>query len=657
MSLLDPPVRISPRITSVVPALVAGVSSTSHPTILGIASPLSLVSLYLNGTIVGTTFADAAGMWSVALPAQLNGSVNLVARSVPASNVVTMTINDPKQPLQNAAGTPAVFDMDNESGLFYTNSTVYADQSSLLGAIGATVSGVTASFGGYVNPQAKNVIVNGTFYTDTSSWSNINGVTSSIISGEAVIDYTPAATGAFTQTITGYSGRAFAFTSTSRRGTNTGNSPSVVGTLSNAALGGNLVGIPAVTATNVTGTFYMASASGAGMFVGMRGNTGGGTAILDNVSGIEAMPCPGWGTFATTSGVSAPAFSVVVDAVAPNTLPASGLVKVIWQGDVNTTHDILRIHWASDGSIHLYGTTNSSSLVVDLNLGNVAPGARFKVAIGASAGVNADPTTGYAGSLNGKNAPNVFASNLVMVGVSHMRIGTGGGQAGTAVWDGTFNRVAVIPGRQQNDWLEFNATLAGATPRWFAGDSYIGGAGGVILPDLYETAVNKITYNTGVGGSTFAKIRDDIIARPYLRNLPLIIWDGSNNGMIDVATQIAIAQQIWDWKADSRILFIPSIAVPNPATASGPAINPNGTYMRQYRDALISTFGASHVYDPVPIIQGLSTGSADDLNDIASGVIPRSTLLTQNNAEVHLSTAAMTAVAQHSMFQAKIAAL
>jgi hypothetical protein len=236
-----------------------------------------------------------------------------------------------------------------------------------------------------------------------------------------------------------------------------------------------------------------------------------------------------------------------------------------------------------------------------------------------------------------------------------MRIGQDVG--GTSVWDGSFNRVAVVRGRQSNDWLEYRAALPTATPRLFAGDSYIGGAGGAILPDLYETATNQVTLNIGVGGSTFQQQLGFITSRPYLRGLPLIIWDGSNNGMVDIASQMAIAQQIWDWKSDGRILFLPSIAVPNPGQASSSTPNSNAAYLKQYRDALISAFGATHVYDPVPVLQALSTGSTDDNNDVAAGLIPRSAMLTQNNGEVHLSVAAMTAIAQHSTFQAKIAAL
>jgi len=657
MGLLDPPtVNVVPKITGVSPALVDGVSLSSHPTILGTATPLSLISLYLNGALVASAFSDSDGNWAISLPAQLNGTVNLVARAAPASSLFPVIINDPKQPLQNAAGLPAVFDMDNEGGLYFTNGTPYADAASLIGALTNGVqNGSLFSCGGYLNPALKNIVTNGAFDIDVANWNVYNGASISWSAGEALVD--TVGSGAVSQTIVGYPGRTFAFTAKSRRGTNTGNSPSIGGTLSNPQIGGNAVGLAAVTASDVVGTFYMSSLSGAAMYVGMRGNTGLGTAYMDDWSGIEAQPLPGWAGFATAPGSSAPAFSVVIDAISPASLPTSGNIKVLWQGDNNGTHDFIRIHWASDGTVHLYCLGNNASVVCDLNLGTLAVNTRFKVSVAAAQGFNGDATSGYAGSLNGKNSVGLFASNVSMLSPSHMRIGSNA--AGASVWDGTYKRVSVVQGRQQNDWLEYQATPASslASAVLFGGDSYIGGASGVVLPDLYETATGRTVYNIGVGGSTLLNQRDNTISRGYLRKLPFVHWDGSNNGMVDITSQVAIAQQIWDWKADGRILFLPSIAVPNPGVASSAVTNSNGTYLRQYRDALIDTFGAAHVYDPVPIIQTLSTGSADDLNDIASGVIPRSALITQNNAEVHLGLAAMTAIAQHSAFQAKVAAL
>jgi hypothetical protein len=635
--------------------LVGGVSTTSHPTITGVATPLSLVSLYLNGVVVGTAFADATGAWTVALPAQLNGSINLIARSAPASSATALVINDPKQPLQNAAGATATFDMDLERGLFYTNNTPYADQASLIGAVGGTLSGVTAVMGGYQGAAPINLVTNGTFDTATTGWNAVGsgpgGI--AIVSGEMQLTFNVTGDG-FSQTIAAYPGRAFAFTGTGRRGTNGNNSPFICATTQNAGFGGNNTLGPAVVATNTTATIYLSSLSGTAMYVGVKCSSGGGTTFWDNFSLVEAMPFQGWSSFASAPGSAPTSFSVLIDAVTPSALPTAGQVKVIWQADTNTQRDRVRLHWAADGTVHFIATGNNGQ-ILDYTLGTVAINTRFRVTMAASVGTNGDATSGYAASLNGQNSQALFNSSTPMVGVSHMRIGQDIG--GTSVWDGTFNRVATVSGRQQVDWLEFYSALPAATPRLFAGDSYIGGAGGVILPDLYETATSQITLNIGVGGSTFQNQRDNILARSYLRKLPTVIWDGSNNGMVDVASQVAVAQQIWDWKGDGRILWMPSLAVPNPGQASSPTSSTAAVLLRQYRDALIAAFGSTHVFDPVPVLQGLATGSTDDQNDVAAGLIPRSIMLTQSAGEVHLSSAAMTAIAQSSTFQAKIAAL
>jgi len=663
MGILDAPVsNVVPKITGIDPPLVGGVSTSSHPTILGTAHPLSSVTLYANGAVVGQGFADAAGDWAIALPAQLNGTYNLVARVTPASDVSALVILDPKQPLENASGVPAVFELDNLRGLYYTNGVSYGDLTSLAGAVGGTLSGVALSCGGYVDPAAVNILSNGTFDTATTGWSPGGSATLAIVSGEMQMTIVAAAD-SFSQAVTGYNGRALRFTGTGRRGTVAVNLPAMATTLQNGVFGGNASQGPQVGVSNTPATLFTSASPSGSAWFGVKAGSGTGTCLWDNFSVVEAMPLQGWTPFAASSAAAAPAFSVLIDAVAPASLPAAGQVKVIWQADANsqfngtisaTQHNAIRLLWTEDGTIHLVKRLNNVTSF-DITLGTVAAGTRFRVAFAASPGVNGDTNSGYAGSVNGGNSVIQATPVNTLVGVSHMRIGQDAN--GTSSWDGTYNRVAVVRGRQLNDWLEYQATLPAATPRVWAGDSYINGAGGVVLPNIYETATGQISYNIGVGGTTFAQIATSIMSRPYLRDLPLIVWDGSNNGMVDVASQVAIAQQIWDWKANGRILWIPSLAVPNPGTASNPAPSAQATLLRQYRDALIAAFGTAHVYDEVPTLQSLSTGSADDLNDLSAGLAPRSILITQNPGEVHLGSAAMTAITNDSTFRAKINAL
>ncbi len=652
----------APVITGFSPPLVAGVSTSSHPTVLGTSAPHSLVTLYLNGSQVGIGFSDAAGEWAIALPAQLNGAFNLIARATPASELVSMVINDPKQPLENVQGIPAVFDMDTERGLFYTNGTVYADQGSLIGALGGASSGSAFSFGGYVDPAATNLITNGTFDTTTTGWAPGGSAVLASVAGEMELTCSGAAD-SFVQALTGYAGRGIQFTGRGRRGTHVSNVPGLSITLQNAVFGGNSSQAGGIVATNTDYKLFSSAAPSGSLWMGVKSGPGSGTSYWDNFAACEAMPCQGWTPFASTSSATPPSFSAVIVGTAPASLPAAGQVKYIWQADANSMfngvtsasqHNCIRLVWTETGDVQLIKRLNNTTSFT-LTLGNLAPGADFRVALGASAGANGDSQSGYAGSLNGLNAVVQATTVDTMVGVTHVRVGQNAD--GTQVFDGTLKRVAVVRGRQTNDWLEFQATLPTALPRLFAGDSYIGGAGGVVLPNIYETATGKVTYNIGVGGSTFASQVGHITSRPYLRDVPTVVWDGSNNGMVDVVSQVALARQIWDWKANGRLLFLPSIAVPNPGTASSPTPTASATLLRQYRDALVAAFGAAHVYDPVPVLQALSTGSADDLNDVAAGLVPRSVLITQNAGEVHLGTAAMTAIANDPTFRSKVDAL
>lgn len=663
MGILDVPVlNVVPRITGFSPALVGGVSTISFPSVLGSSAPFSKISLYINGSVVATGFADITGAWAISIPAQLNGTFSLIARAEPASALTALVINDPKQPLQNIAGVPAVFEMDNERALFFTNNVPYADVTSLVAAIGGALTGSSIAAGGYVESTAVTVLTNGTFDTVTTGWTASGTGAVAIASGEIQLTISTSLD-SFSQTVTGYPGRAFAFTGTGRRGTNTVNSPQLAATTQNAALNGNFTSGSPIIGVNATTKLHLSAPNSGAMYVGARGSTGLGTALFDNFTLVEAMPFTGWNELAVNAGSAGTSFSVLVDAVTPATLPTLGEVAVIWQGDTDdrssgapraTQRDSIRVHWAADGTVHFIARLNNTQLF-DFTLGSVAVGSRFRVAFGASLGINSDMNAGYAASLNGANVLIQSTATTSMVGVSHMRVGQDSG--GLSPWVGTFNRVAVVRGRQANDWLEFYATLPAVASRVFAGDSYIGGAGGVKLPDLYETATGIVTYNTGVGGVTLQQIVSQITSRPYLRPLRLVVWDGSNNGMVDIASQVNTAKEIWAFKGNTKTLFIPSIAVPNPGTVSSAALSSTAVYLAAYRDALIVAFGAAAVFDPVPVLQALATATVDDTNDVAAGLIPRSTLLTQNAGEVHLSSAAMTAIAQNATFQNKIAAL
>lgn len=640
---------IAPEITGITPAPVNGKIPSSTPTVTGTAPPLSLVQLYVNGTIAGTAFAGSDGVWSITISSQSDGNYILVARVIPAGNSFSISLKDPMQPLKNAAGENATFEINKTTGLYYANGTKYSTLNAMLTAVGGVTSGDAITTGPYLDPAAANRVSNGDLASGTSPWAVTSGTaTVANVGGELEITHP----GTVSQTVTGYAGRAFEFKGNGRRGTNSSNSPFLAATTQNAGMSGNITMGSAVTATAQDYRVYLASAGGGGMHVGVSGNSGGGTTLWDNFTLVEAQPYPGYASFATSASDPAPGFAVLVEATTPSAAPAAGAVQVLWQGDTNHDRDRLRIAYHDDQTIRILVNTNNGG-VISWTMGTVPVNTKFKIAFTATRGLNGDSSTGYAASLNGANSQFRYDASASMVGFSHMRIGKH--QTG-ATWLGTIERVALVKGRQTEDWLEYQTSNHDSPVTVFAGDSYIGGAGGVILPNIYETNTGFTTMNIGVGGSTLQQQKTFITSRPHLKDIPMVHWDGSNNGMVDVPSQMATAKEIWDWKENGRILWVPSIPCPNPVVAANGSPNSNAAYLRSYRDALIAEFGAAHVYDPMPALQALAN-SADDNLDVQAGLIPRSILITQNANEVHLNTAAMTAIANDPVFRNKIAAL
>ncbi|MDE8654764.1 hypothetical protein [Novosphingobium album (ex Liu et al. 2023)] len=57
------------------------------------------------------------------------------------------------------------------------------------------------------------------------------------------------------------------------------------------------------------------------------------------------------------------------------------------------------------------------------------------------------------------------------------------------------------------------------------------------------------------------------------------------------------------------------------ATASSSTPTAQSTRCAARVAAMIAAFGAEHVFDALPNLQGLNDGSADDLNDVAAGLV------------------------------------
>ena len=514
-----------------------------------------------------------------------------------------------KPVLRGSDGTVARFEFDLARRLYFANGVYYNTPSAMLASAGGLKSLDAYTFGPYLDPLATNLLTNGDFTTNTTGWGAFAGGSIASVGGELELTAggnlscaSQGVTAAF---------RAFRFRATGRRGTTTNNLVQGV-SLVNSALGSAITGTFWSTTSPVTQDLYFGVAAGTA-YVGVRNTSaaGTGTALFDDLSVVEAWPFAGYPNQAT-------GYTIVVEGVTGAT-PAS--TQVIWQADDNSERERIRIAYGTDRHVH-YIVTVANGPAVDLDLGEVAANTAFKLAFAVK-------RNDFAASLDGS----VIAADNAgdHIGVSHMRVGRSfTGEA----FAGTITRVAVTGARENNDWLQYVAGPANTLH--ITGDSYASGANGVSLQDSLRTATSRATANTGAGGLTLTQILAVCVARPYLRDRVLVIWDGSANGYGTVAAYLAVLAEIVAWKGDGRFLFVPPLALP--PTTAGAAYTLD---MQAIRDGAIAAYGASRVYDPVPAIQALSTGDANDLFDLSCDVIPRSTL----QDGVHLTQPAMTAAA------------
>lgn len=179
-----------------------------------------------------------------------------------------------------------------------------------------------------------------------------------------------------------------------------------------------------------------------------------------------------------------------------------------------------------------------------------------------------------------------------------------------------------------------------APTQWhLEGDSFMAGAGGLRLGDYIATKLGQAVRNEAVGRSTFAEIGDRIVANTALRANPLLIWDGQCNGHVDgsIDKEMDVVASIVSFKQGRRNwLIVPSVEIPG-----RPNNQAKQEDMLRLRDALISQYGARHVFDALPLLQGLSNGEHKDRSDVGRGLVPRSLLIDK----VHLNEQALMAVA------------
>lgn len=314
----------------------------------------------------------------------------------------------------------AKFDADYPNDRYFWNDRAYGDETAFNTAVGGVKSGITRTFGPYVDPAETNLITNGDFADGTTGWAaSGTGALIANVSNELVLTSIGTAGSLAYTTVSNLASRAFRYRATARKGTSTA-SLSVTGGINTSLNAGKSVGtITTTSATTVEGIVGLHLSPYYLGMVNVAGNAG--THIADNFSLVEVWPFLGF---------TQNAFAVALtNWVAPAAAVAD---EVIWQADCDDERNRVRVvRQVSDDHIVVIYTTNNAA-VASLDLGVVADGATFSVALSGA-------TNGFSASLNGGLA--VTDGSGVCPGLGIMRVArsfTGN------TWTGTPGRVTVF---------------------------------------------------------------------------------------------------------------------------------------------------------------------------------------------------------------------
>ncbi|MCX5477566.1 hypothetical protein OSH08_01025 [Kaistia geumhonensis] len=318
--------------------------------------------------------------------------------------------------LRATATSPELLDFTSlvanyQSGTYILGSTTYADETSFNTAAGITKSGITrVSTPAIIGPE---LIVNGTFDTDTSGWTAQATVSIAAVSGKMRVTRPSAGQTQYAYYgVPAEIGKAYVAKF---------DSYSVSGNMADCRWG-NSAGnnLYFNTAVPVVGSVQHIPSRATALFfaAGDANAARSGVSDVDNISAREEAPFP------TYSGI---AHTVYIEAVTAGTLP-SGAHQVLYQEDISAESNRRRIVWETDGHIWVRYTVNNTD-VAALDLGAVAASTAIRIA-------TAYDQNDFAASLNGGAAVTDTAGNCPAA--AFLRIGrsfTG------ETWAGSINLV------------------------------------------------------------------------------------------------------------------------------------------------------------------------------------------------------------------------
>lgn len=298
--------------------------------------------------------------------------------------------------LATTAVSPGLIDTtsliaDYVGGVYKLGTTSYADEAAFNTAAGFTKSGITRVT---TTPAliGAELVVNGTFDTDTSGWTADATVSIAVVGGKMRV--TRASSGQ-----TQYAKQQISGIETGKAYRTSYDSALVSGTAltcrwgNNFASPNNLYASSGATGTGIVN--HVPSRSAVLVFA-----AGDSNASVSGVGDIDNVSCREEGPFAGYSGT---AHTTYVKATTAASLP-SGTAQVLHQEDVGSEANRRRIVWGTDGKLRAIFTVNSVE-IANLDLGSVAANTAIKVAA-------AHGQSDFAASLNGGAAVTVTTGNV-----------------------------------------------------------------------------------------------------------------------------------------------------------------------------------------------------------------------------------------------------
>jgi hypothetical protein len=167
--------------------------------------------------------------------------------------------------------------------------------------------------------------------------------------------------------------------------------------------------------------------------------------------------------------------------------------------------------------------------------------------------------------------------------------------------------------------------------------------------DKLATELGRKVARFGTGGTTPRQQLGVLMEAPGILDHSAVIWDGGNGNIVSPDLSMTRFSAMRTAFGHDNLIFLTSVAGA-PATAGSPTAGEElqrtkaVTQLAYFEEEFVDPAGGSvHLYvDPLPILTALSTGSANDLANVADGFAPETVFQTD---KIHLKSAPNVAVA------------